>query len=219
MCILRLNSASKLLIGLVTAFVLTIPSAKGADWRSFSLSGSFCDAQGDATDQVLDTDREGHVLLKNYAHGSGLTSYSLSSGEPVDDNSGDLELLVGFTNPSATAANVSLAGTHIVDLGPIMPPPAKIKLPKKGWFSHPYTGPRKMVIGNYYYFDLYGQHLIIQPLAFEVSNVKVNDNMPGAFGYTIHSADCALKARFFSASTLAELRQMVKDLPSPKSSP
>jgi hypothetical protein len=53
----------------------------------------------------------------------------------------------------------------------------------------------------------------------EVSNVQINDNMPGAFGYTLHSADCALKVRFFSASTLAGLRQLVKDMPLPKSSP
>ena len=203
----------------MTVFVLTIPYAEGADWRSFSLSGSFCDTKEDATDKVLDTDREGRLLVKDYARGSGLTSYSLSSGEPVDDNSGDLVLLVGFTVPNATAANFSLAGTQIVDLGPMLPPPAKIKLPKKGWFSHPYTGPRKMVIGNYYYVALYGQHLIIQPLAFEVSNVQINDNMPGAFGYTLHSADCALKARFFSAGTLAGLRQLVKDMPPPKTSP
>jgi hypothetical protein len=64
-----------------------------------------------------------------------------------------------------------------------------------------------------------GQHFIIQPVAFKVSNVQINDNNPGAFGYTIHSADCTLKARFLSASTLAGLRQLVKDLPAPKSSP
>jgi hypothetical protein len=132
----------------------------------------------------------------------------------VDENSGDLILLVGFTVPSATAANFSLATTRIVDLGPLMPP-AKIKLPKRGWFSHPYTGPRKMVIGNYYYVAQSGQHSIIQPVAFEVSNVQINDTMPGFADYTIHSADCALKARFLSASTLAGPRQLVKDLPSP----
>ena len=199
--------------------MLTVPSAKGADWRSFGLSGSFCDAQEDATDKVLDTDPDGHIFFKGYARGSGLTSYSISLGAPADDNSGDLILLVGFTVPSAKAANFSLAGEHIVDLGPLMPPPANIKLPKKGWFSHPYTGSRKMVIGNYYYVAQAGQHFIIQPLAFKVSNVQINDTMPGGFGYTIHSADCALKARFISAGTLAGLRQLVKDLPSPKASP
>ena len=219
MCILKLNSAFKLLIGLVTALVLTVSSAKGADWRIFSLSGTFGDAKEDATDKVLDTDPDGHLFFKDYARGSGLTSYSISSGEPVDDNSGDLILLAGFTVPKATAANFSLAGEHIVDLGTLIPPPAKIKLPKKGWFSHPYTGPRKMVTGNYYYFAQSGQHFIIQPVAFEVTNVQINDTMPGAFGYTIHSADCALKARFLSASTLAGLQQLVKDLPPPKSSP
>ena len=199
--------------------MLTVPSAKGADWRSLDLSGTFSDAKEDATDKVLDTDPDGHLLFKDYARGSGLTSYSLSSGEVVDDNSGDLILLVGFTVPKATAATFSLAGEHIVDLGPLMPPPANIKLPRKGWFSHPYTGSRKMVIGNYYYVAQSGQHLIIQPISFKVSHVQINDTMPGAFGYTIHSADCALKARFLSASTLAGLRQLVEDLPSPKSSP
>jgi hypothetical protein len=219
MCILKLNSAFKLLIGLVTAFVLTVSSAKSADWRSLVLSGTFCDAKEDATDTVLDTDPDGHLLFKNYARGSGPTSYSLTLGELVDDNSGDLLLLVGFTVPSARAANFSLAGEHIVDLGPVMPPPANIKLPKKGWFSHPYTGPRKMVIGDYYYVAQSGQHFIIQPVNFEVSNVQTNDTMPGAFGYTIHSADCALKTRYLSAGSLAGLRQLVKNLPSPKSPP
>ena len=100
-----------------------------------------------------------------------------------------------------------------------MPPPTTIKMPKTHWYSHPYTGPRKMVVGNYYYIAQSGQHLIIQPLAFKVSNVQTNDNMPGMFGNTIHAADCALKARFLSANTLADLRQQIKDLPSPKSSP
>ena len=203
----------------MTAFVLTVPSAKGADWRSLGLSGTFCDAKEAATDQVLDTDADGHLLFKNYARGSGLTSYSLALGEPVDDNAGELILLVGFTVPSAKAANFSLAGEHIVDLGPSMPPPENIKLPKKGWFSHPYTSSRKMVIGNYYYVAQSGQHFIIQPVAFEVSNVQINDTMPGAFGYTIHSADCALKARFLSANTLAGLRQLLKALPASKSPP
>jgi hypothetical protein len=219
MRLLKLNSAFKPLIALVTACVLTVPSTQGADWRNLGLSGTFCDAQEDATDRVLDTDPDGHLLFKDYARGDGLTSYSISLGKPVDDNSGDLILLVGFTVPKATAANFSLAGEHIVDLGPLMPPPANIKQPKKGWFSHPYTGPRKMVIGNYYYVAQSGQHFIIQPVAFEVSNVQVNDTMPGAFGYTIHSADCALKARFLSASTLVGLQKLIKDLPSPKSSP
>jgi hypothetical protein len=220
MCILKRNLAFKLLIGLVTAFALTVPSAKGADWRILDLSGTFGDAKEDATDKVLDTDPDGHLIFKDYARGSGLTSYSIASGELVDDNSGELILLVGFTVPKATAANFSLTGEHIVDLGPVMPPPVKIKLPKKGWFSHPYTGPRKMVTGNYYYFAQSGQHFIIQPVSFEVSNVQINDTLPGAFGYTIHSADCALKARFLSASSLAGLQQLVKDLPPPpKSSP
>lgn len=219
MFILKPNPAFKLLLGLVTALGLTVASAKGANWRSFSLSGTFGDAAADATDKVLDTDHDGHLLFKGYARGSGLTSYSLSSGEPVEDNSGDLILLVGFTVPSAMAANFSLAGGQIVDLGPLMPQPGNIKLPRKGWFSHPYTGPRKMVIGNYYYVAQSGQQFIIQPVAFRVSNVEVNDNMPGAFGYTIHSADCALEARFLSAGTLAGLRQLVKDLRAPKSSP
>jgi hypothetical protein len=216
---LKLNSAIKLLMGLVTALSLAVPSAKGADWRSLGLSGTFCDAKEDATDKVLDTDPDGHVFFRGYARGSGLTSYSLTLGETVDDNSGDLLLLVGFTVPSARAANFALAGEHIVDLGPLLPPPANIKLPKKGWFSHPYTGPRKMVIGNFYYVAQSGQHFILQPVTFEVSNVQTNDTMPGAFGYTIHSADCGLKARCLSASTLAGLRQLVKDLPPPKSPP
>jgi len=206
-------------MGLVTAFVLTVPSAKGAEWRSFGLSGTFCDAKEAATDQVLDNDAEGHLFSKGYARGTGLTSYSLSLGEPVDDNAGDLILLVGFTMPSAKAANFSLAGEHIVDLGALMPPPTNIKLPKKGWFSHPYTGPRKMVIGNYYYVAQSGQHFIIQPVAFEVSNTQINDTMPGAFGYTIHSADCALKVKFLSANTLAGLRELVKAQPSSKTPP
>jgi hypothetical protein len=219
MRILKRNPMFKPLIGLVTAFVLAGSSAKGADWRVIDLSGTFSDAKEDATDKVLDTDPDGHLIFKDYARGSGLTSYSISSGQPVDDNSGELILLAGFTVPKATAANFSLAGQHIVDLGPMMPPPAKIKMPQKGWFSHRYTGPRKMVIGDYYYFVQSGQHFIIQPRSFEISNVQINDTMPGAFGYTIHSADCALKARFLSASTLAGLQQLLKDLPPPKSSP
>jgi hypothetical protein len=219
MCILKISPALKLLIGLVTAFVLTVPSAGGADWRSLGLSGTFSDAKEDATDMVLDTAPDGHLLLKGYARGSGLTSYSLSSGELVDDNSGDLILLVRFTVPKATAANFSVAAGQIVDLGPLMPLPANIKLPKKRWFSHPYNGPRRMVIGNYYYVVQSGQHLIIQPTAFEVSNVQINDNIPGLYGDTLHVADCALKARFLSASTLTGLRQLNKELPSPKSSP
>lgn len=218
MRILKPSSAFTLWLGFLAALVLAGPSATGADWRSFTLSGSFCDAKEDATDSVLDTDPDGHLLFRGYARGSGLTSYAIASGELEDDNSGDLVLLVGFTVPKATAANFSLAGEHIVDLGPSMPPPANLKMPKKGWFSHPYTGPRKMVIGNYYYVAQSGQHLIIQPLAFKVANVQINDTMPGAFGYTIHSADCALKARLLSASTLAGLRQLLKDLPTPKAS-
>lgn len=203
----------------MTALVLAVPSVRGADWHTIDLSGSFCDAKEDATDRVLDADPDGHPFFKDYARGSGLTSYSLAAGELEDDNSGDLILLVGFTVPKATAANFSLALPQIVDLGPSLPPSANIRLPKKGWFSHPYTGPRKLIIGNYYYVAQSGQHLIIQPLAFKVSNTQINDTMPGAFGYTIHSADCALKARFISAGTLAGLRQLVKDLPPPKSSP
>jgi hypothetical protein len=203
----------------MTALVLAVPSAQGANWRNLSLSGTFGDSKADATDMVLDADQDGNFLFKEYARGSGLTSYSIVAGETVDDNSGELVLLVSFTVPKATAANFSLAGAHIVDLGPLMPPPASIKLPKKGWFSHPYTGPRKMIIGNYYYFVQSGQHFIIQPLAFEVSNVQVNDTLPGAFGKTFHSADCALKARLLSASTLAGLQEQIKDQPSPKTSP
>ena len=213
---LKLNSAVNWLVGLVIALALTVPGAKGADWKTFGLSGTFSDAQEDATDQVLDTDPDGHLLLKNYARGTGRTSYSISSGEAAEENSGDLILLVGFTVPSAKAANFSLAGEHTMDLGPLMPSPATLKMPKKGWFSHPYTGPVKMVVGNYYYMVRSGQHLIVQPTAFEVSHVQVNDTMPGAFGYTIHTADCALKARFISASTLEGLRQLIKELPAPK---
>jgi hypothetical protein len=43
--------------------------------------------------------------------------------------------------------------------------------------------------------------------------------MPGTFGYTIHSADCALKVRFISASTLAGLQQVVKELATAKLTP
>ena len=76
-----------------------------------------------------------------------------------------------------------------------------------------------MVIGNYYYVAQSGQHFIIQPVAFEVSNTQINDTMPGAFGYTIHSADCALKVKFLSANTLAGLRELVKAQPPSKSPP
>ena len=76
-----------------------------------------------------------------------------------------------------------------------------------------------MVIGDYYYVAKSGQHYVLQPVAFKVSNVQVNDTMPGTFGYTIHSADCALKARLLSASTLAGLQQVVKDLATPKATP
>jgi hypothetical protein len=216
MGIFQRNSAFGLLLGLMAALVLTAPSANSADWQNFVLSGTFSDAQQDATDKVLDTDRQGRALFKNYARGAGLTSYSIASGRPVEENSGDLVMLVGFTVPSATAANFSLAAEEIVDLGPLPAPPSKFKLPKRGWFSHPYTGSRRMVVGNYYYVAQSGQHFIIQPLGFEVSNVQVADNMPGGFGYTLHSADCMLKARFLSANTLAGLRQIIKDLPSPK---
>ena len=207
------------MIGLLTALGLTVFSAEGANWRTFDLSGTFDDAAGDATDKVLDTDPDGHLLFKGYARGSGLTSYSIALGEPVQDNSGELILLAGFTVPGATAANFSLVGEHIVDLGPFMPRPGNIKLPRKGWFSHAYTGPRKMVVGDFYYVAKSGQHIILQPVAFKVSNVQVNDTMPGTFGYTIHSADCALKVRFISASTLAGLQQVVKALATAKSTP
>jgi hypothetical protein len=219
MRILKINPAFMLLIGLMAAWVSTAPAAHGADWQNFVLSGTFSDAQEDATDRVLDPDQHGQVLFKNYARGSGLTSYALASGKPMADNSGDLILLVGFTVPGATAANFSLTGEKIVDLGPLTAPPAKIKLPKRGWFSHPYTGARKMVVGNYYYVAQSGRHCLIQPMTFEVSKVEVTDTNPGAFGYTIHSAECALKARFLSASTIDGLQQLIKDLPAPKSSP
>jgi hypothetical protein len=76
-----------------------------------------------------------------------------------------------------------------------------------------------MVVGDFYYVAKSGQHIILQPVAFKVSNVQVNDTMPGTFGYTIHSADCALKVRFISASTLAGLQQVVKELATAKLTP
>ena len=215
MCILKYNSALKLLVSLVTGFALTVLSANGAEWQSFVLSGTFTSAKADATDMVLIAVEHGHFLYKNYARGSGLTSYSLSLGKPVEDNSGNLVLLIDFTVPGATSADFSLSGEKIVDLGALTVPPIKIKLPRNGLFSHPYTGFRKMVIGNYYYIAQSGQHFVIQPTSFEVSNVRVADQSPGLFGYTIHSADCALKIRFLSASTINGLQQLIKGSPAP----
>jgi hypothetical protein len=216
---LSLNSAGKRLLALAVMFLFLVSGVQAADWHTLTLTGTFGDAQEDATEGVLDSDPDGQPLMKGYARGTGMTSYSLATAEPVDDNAGDLILLVGFTNHKATSANFSLAGEHLVDLGPSIPPAAKLKMPKKNWFSHPYTGPRKMVIGNYYYLVRGGQHVIVQPTAFHVSNVQVNDTMPGAFGYTIHSADCTLKANYISASTLDGLKQLIDQLPASKVTP
>ncbi len=213
MCIVKHSSVLKSLAGLAAGMALTVLSAGGADWQNVVLAGTFTSAQADATDPVLVSEEGGHMLFRNYTRGSGLTSYSLSLGKAVEDNAGELVLLTGFTSPSATTANFSLTGESVVDLGPLAAPPAKLKLPKSGWFSHPYTGFRKMVAGNYYYIAGSGQHLIVQPMAFDVSNVRVTDEDPGMFGYTIHSADCALKIRFLSASTLEGLQQQIKASP------
>ena len=212
---LKFNLTLKLVVGLATGFASSLLSANGAEWQSFVLSGTFTSSKADATDMVLITAERGHLLFKNYARGLGLTSYSLSMGKPVEDNSGNLILLVDFTAASGTAADFSLSGEKIVDLGALAAPPAKIKLPKNGLFSHPYTGFRKMVAGNYYYIAQSGRHFVIQPISFEVSKVQVTDQSPGLFGYTIHSADCALKARFLSASTIDGLQQAIKSLSAP----
>lgn len=210
MGLLKYSSALKLLAGLVAGFALPLLSVDGAEWQSLVLSGTFTSSPAEANDLILVGGESNHLLLRNYARGSGLTSYSLSLRKPVQDNSGNLVLLVDFTTPSATSANFSLSGGTIVDLGPLTAPPAKIKLPKSGWFSHPYTGFRKMVAGNYYYIAESGQHCLIQPISFDVSNVRVTDQSPGMFGYTIHSADCALKIRFLSASSIERLQRLIK---------
>ena len=211
MCIFKFSLAPKFLVCLLTGFGLMIFSANGAEWQSFVLAGTFTSSQADATEMVLIAGEGSHAIYKNYARGTGLTSYSLSLRKPVEDNSGNLILLIAFTSSSATSADFSLSGKAIVDLGPLPAPPKKIKMPRKGLFSHPYTGSRNMVIGNYYYIAESGQHCIVQPISFDISNVRVTDQSPGTFGYTIHTADCKLKIRFLSASTIEGLQQLIKD--------
>jgi hypothetical protein len=200
---------------LAAIFTLTQISSKGAEWQSVVLSGTFTSDADDATQPVLAGEDHGHLIFRNYARGSGLTAFSPSLRIPVEDNSSSLDLLVDFIVPSATSADFSLASETMSDLGAPTIPPKKIKVPGKGWIFHNYTSTRRMVVGNYYYVAQSGQHFIIQPSAFEVSDVKVADQAPGLFGYTIHSAKCTLKFRFLSASTLDGLQQLIRSSPWP----